>query len=243
VKSLLARVLALTGVPLVYVIRILLIPEDKDNDTPFGEEDTKYTSVDMEATAHAPFLSNNANYNLEYEGLEAHGPFVPSFLTDTMKVWSILLACFGAASTWQHVKKYAVRQNGRQAWRTLQNHFYGGDKVNTKVSVILLTLKKLHNSGNHKNFNVDKYCTAPVEQHNCHAALAKYGMTPLEENMKIHYFEDQIFDSSFPSAKSTIMVDCQKHQEFDAVMRLYVNFKCMQKAKAPTYQTCNVSAL
>jgi hypothetical protein len=92
VKNLLARVCCMTGVPLVYVIRILFIPEDKNNDPPFGEEDTKYTSVDIQMTAHAPILFDNANYEEEYETPEAHGPFVPSFLTDTKKVWSILLA-------------------------------------------------------------------------------------------------------------------------------------------------------
>ncbi len=61
--------------------------------------------------------------------------------------------------------------------------------------------------------------------------------------MKIHYFEDGISDSSFASVKSTIMVDRQKFQEFDAVMRFYVNYKRTQKAEAPTHQAHNVSAL
>ncbi len=112
-KNLLARVRGVTGVPLIYVIRILLISEDKYNDPPFGEEDTKYTSADMETTARAPILSDNANWEQDFDILEAHGPFVPSFLTDTKKVWSILLECFGLSSTWQHVKKFAAQQNGR----------------------------------------------------------------------------------------------------------------------------------
>jgi hypothetical protein len=49
--------------------------------------------------------------------------------------------------------------------------------------------------------------------------------------MKIHYFEDGISDSSFSSVKSTIMVDRQKFQEFDAMMRLYVNYKRMWRLK------------
>jgi hypothetical protein len=88
--------------------------------------------------------------------------------------------------------------------------FFEGDKVNTMVSEILLTLKSLHYSGDCKNFNFDKYCTAHVDQHNCHAALSEYVIAPLEENMKIHYFEDRITDLSFASVKSTIIVDCQK---------------------------------
>jgi hypothetical protein len=186
VKNLLAHVCGMTGVPLVYVIKILIIPEDENNDPPFGDEDTKYMSIDMGMTARAPILSDNSDYKEEYETLKAHGPFVTSFLTDTKKAWSILLACFGLSSAWQHIKKFAAQQNGWQAWRTLHNNFFGGDKVNTMVSNILSTLKSLHYSGDCKNFNFDKYCTAHVEQHNRHDSLSKYGVAPLEETIKIH---------------------------------------------------------
>jgi hypothetical protein len=200
-----------TGVPLVYVTRVVLIPEDKKDDPPFGDKDIKYTSVDMETTARAPILSDNANYKEEFKTLKAYGPFVPTFLSHIKKVWSIpLLACFGLSSAWQHVKKFATQQNGRQAWRTLHNHFFGGDKVNNMVSEILLILKSLHYSGDRKNFTFNKYCTAHAEQHNRHAALSKWNVAPLKETMKIHFFEDGITDPSFASVKSTIMVDCQK---------------------------------
>jgi hypothetical protein len=76
-----------TGVPLVYVIRVVLIPEEEKDYTPFGEEETKYTSIDMETTARTPILSNDADiYNKDPENLEAYGPFVLTFLTDTKKV-------------------------------------------------------------------------------------------------------------------------------------------------------------
>jgi hypothetical protein len=135
--------------PLVYVIRVVLIPEQEKDNPPFGDKDTKYTSIDMEMTARAPILSNNADiYDKDPMNLEAYGPFVPTFLTDTKKIWSILLACFGLSCAWQHVKKFASQQNGRQAWGTLHDHFFGGDKVNTMVADILLTLKNLHYGGN-----------------------------------------------------------------------------------------------
>jgi hypothetical protein len=121
--------------------------------------------------------------------------------------------------------------------------FWGGDKINTMVSEILTTLQALHYGGDHKKLIFNKYCTAHVEKHNQHAALDEYGVTPLEETMMIHYFEGGIFNSSFASIKSTIMVECQKFQEFDAVMQLYVNFKRLQKSEVPSYQACNVSAI
>jgi hypothetical protein len=61
--------------------------------------------------------------------------------------------------------------------------------------------------------------------------------------MKIHYFEGGITDPTFASVKRTILVDRTKFQDFDVVMRLYVNYNRSQKADTPTHQAHNVSAL
>jgi hypothetical protein len=195
----------------MYVIRVVLIPEDEKDNPPVEDEDTKYTSINMETIARAPILSDEADiYDEDPENLEAYRPFVPSFPTDAKKVWAILLACFGLSSAWQHDKKFASQQNGHQAWHTLHDHFFGGDKVNSMVADILSTLKSLHYSGDRRSFTFDKYCTAHVDQHNCHAALAEWNVKPLEESMKIHYFEDGITDLSFASVKSSVLVDRTK---------------------------------
>jgi hypothetical protein len=71
----------------------------------FGDEESKYTTIDMEMIACAPILSDDADiYGEDSGNLEAHGPFVPTFPTDAKKVWAILLACFGPSSAWQHIK-------------------------------------------------------------------------------------------------------------------------------------------
>ncbi len=77
----------------------------------------------------------------------------------------------------------------------------------------------------------DKYCTAHVEKHNCHAALAKYDVAPLEESMKIQYFEDGITDPSLATVKTTILVDRTRFEDVDSVMRVYVNFKRRRSQK------------
>jgi hypothetical protein len=43
-----------TVVPLVYVMRHQLFPEEEDDHPPFGEEETKYSSIDQETTAPPP---------------------------------------------------------------------------------------------------------------------------------------------------------------------------------------------
>jgi hypothetical protein len=111
------------------------------------------------------------------------------------------------------------------------------------VADVLLTLKALHYSGDWRNFMFDKYCTAHVDQHNRHAALAEWDVAPLEESMKIHYFEDGISDPSLATVNTTILVDPTRFKDFESVMRVYVNFKRAQKPEAPAQQVCNVSAL
>jgi hypothetical protein len=97
------------GVPLLYVIRVALVPPEDDNDDPaFGDEDSKYISIDMEMIARARILSDEADTsNKDTSDLEANGPFAPTFPVDSKKVWVILLACFGLSSAWQYVKKFA----------------------------------------------------------------------------------------------------------------------------------------
>jgi hypothetical protein len=64
IKTILGRVCGVTGVPLMYVIRVALIPKDEKADPPVGDKDTKYTSIDMEMIARAPILSDEADiYN------------------------------------------------------------------------------------------------------------------------------------------------------------------------------------
>ncbi len=70
--------------------------------------------------------------------------------------------------------------------------------MNTMVANVLLTLKALHYGSDWRNFTFDKYCTAHVDQHNCHAALAEYDVAPLEESMTVHYFEDGSLNRPLP---------------------------------------------
>jgi len=198
VKTILTRIRGVLGVPLVYVIRHLIIPEQSDQDPAFGDEDdpSQYTSHDHETISRCPILAENCNYNLEYDELEIQGPFVPTFLTDSKKVWAILHALFSTSSVWQHVKKFTLTQNGRQVYRTLHSHFFGKDKVDAMCNNIISSLKTKIYQGDRKNFNFDKYCLAHVAEHNRYSSLVEYGVTPLKESMKIFYFEDGIKDPS-----------------------------------------------
>jgi hypothetical protein len=245
VKTLLTRIRGVLGVPLVYVIRHILIPEEPDRDPPFEDEDepSAYGSHDQETIARCPILADSADYDLEYDELEIQGPFVPTYITDSKKVWSILHALFSTSSVWQHVKKFTVTQNGRQVYRTLHSHFFGKDKVDTMRNDIISSLKAKIYQGDRKNFNFDKYCLAHVAEHNRYASLVEYGVNPLEESMKILYFEDGIKDPSLDAARNAILVDRSRFQDFESVMNLYVTSKRSQKFDPGVSQGRQLSAV
>ena len=150
----------------VYVIQNILAPPLADDDPAFGETGLAYTSIDQELILQAPVLRDDANLSDNENNLKANGPFHLSFLTDMKKVWAILHAQYSASAARQHVKKYSTTQNGQQVWRTLYTFFFRGDRVSTMHSDIISTLKTLFYSGDRKNYNFNKYCTAHVEQHN-----------------------------------------------------------------------------
>jgi hypothetical protein len=238
VKTILTRIRGVLGVLLVYVIRHQLIPEDEERDPEFGGEEhpvtgvCKYSSHDHELINRCPILTEDLDWDLEVEELEIQGPFVPTFLTDSKKVWVILHALFSTSSVWQHVKKFTTTQDGRQVYRTLHSHFFGKDKVNTMVNDILSSLKSKVYQGDRKNWNFDKYCLAHVAEHNRHASLTEYDVAPLEESMKIHYFEEGIKDPTLDAARNAILVDRTRFPDFDSVMQLYMTSKRSQKSEA-----------
>jgi hypothetical protein len=86
IKTILTCAWGATSVPLDYIIRHQLIPEDEDNNPPFRDKDTKYNSIDQEMITRTPILTNNANYTQEYGTLETNEPFIPTFLTESKEV-------------------------------------------------------------------------------------------------------------------------------------------------------------
>ena len=228
-RTILTRVQGVTGVPLAYVIQNILDPPLTADEPAFGEADLAYISIDQELISRAHILRKDVNTSYNKLDLEADSPFHLSFLTDTKTVWAILHAQYSASAAWQSEKKYSTTQNGHHVWRTLHTFFFGGDRVSTMHSDIILTLKTLFYSGDRKNYNFDKYCTAHVEQHNRLTALLKFGVQDIDKATNIHFFEEGIKDDSFNSVKTTILVDRSKFPDFNSVMNLYSNFKRLQK--------------
>ena len=128
-------------------------------------------------------------------------------------------------------------------YRTLHSHFFGKDKVNTMVNDILSSLKSKVYQGDRKNWTFDKYCLAHVAEHNRHASLLDYDVAPLEESMKIHYFEEGIKDPTLDAARNAILVNRSQFPDFDSVMQLYMTSKRSQKSDSGVSQGRQLSAV
>ncbi len=128
-------------------------------------------------------------------------------------------------------------------YRTLHAHFFGADMVNTMVNDILSSLKSKIYEGDCKNFNFDKYCLAHVAEHNRHASLLEYDIAPLEESMKIHYFEEGIKDPTLDAARNAILINHVQFPDFDSVMQLYVTSKHGQNSEAVVHHVRQLSAI
>ncbi len=232
-----------TRVPLAYVVRHQIIPDFEDKDLPMVYRDSRFTTHDEEMEARAPIIDGE-----EYDGyakgedLEKHGPFSASFLSDTRKVWSVLHSLWSTTSAWAHVKTLDKTQNGRQVYRTLHKHFFGGNKILTLSTNILTTLQGLTYTGDSKNYNFDKYVTNHVQQHNLATSLIDYGATELDEHLKINYFLTGIQSSDFDAAKASISANPERFTDFDTVKDHFLEIRRLQQASKPA-ATSRVSAV
>ncbi len=71
VKTILTRIRGMLGVPLVYEIRHLLLTNEADDDPAFGEDDSKYTSHDHETITRCPIVTDDCDWDLSFDELEA----------------------------------------------------------------------------------------------------------------------------------------------------------------------------
>jgi hypothetical protein len=92
-----------------------------------------------------------------------------------------------------------------QEWPTsLATALLGGDRIISTGSTIVAKLQTFSYDGDRKNFNFDKYVTLHIEQHNLHADLTKYGVTPLDKSFTILWFQNGIKCSALDAVKASI---------------------------------------
>ena len=222
-----------SGLALDYVVRVKLRgPHDEPNaeepdPPPFGDPTSPYVSHDDEMVARAPILHANltvAQLSQDNETLEMKGPFESSFVADSAIVYNILHTAWGKSSWWTHCKSFDKTKNGRQAFRTLHAQLLGGEKVVSSGSAIMTKIQTLRYEGDKTRFTFDKYVQCHVEQHNLHRDLEEHGVDPLNEDLKIMWFEQGIRTTAMDPVKASILTQKGSHTTFQAIQDAYVDY-------------------
>ena len=229
-RLLLAGMRGHNDVPLTYVIRPRLLPPDWGHLDPnyqprFGDVGSPYTSIDDELTLRAPILQENRRewHNFtNFETLEEDGVRTPTFNTDNAAVFMILQASWGKSPAWTNAKKFLKTKDGRQAYRTLYDYFFGKTMTASMQDRIEMNLTSYKYEGDRRGFTFETYVNKHVEQHNLHQELTEYGVAPLPDHMKIYHFTKGITDPRFASVASAILVDRERFSTFDKVKEVYL---------------------
>lgn len=231
-----------TGIPLGYVVRPTLkgpfdAPEDGPEDQPpYGDPGSPYPTIDAELSARARILRHDlthAQLTAPLDDLEANGPFDQVFLVDSTKVYEILHSSWGTSQPWTHARTLAKVKNGRKAFRLLHSLLLGGQQLVTSGSAIMTKLQSYRYDGDRRGFGFDKYVALHVGSHNDHDELQAYDVAPLEESLKILWFQNGITDKSFDAVRAIICANPGQYTTFTAVQEAYVNFKLQQRATEP----------
>ena len=134
----------------------------------------------------------------------------------------ILQAYWGKSLAWTNAKKYLKTKDGRQAYRTLYNYFFGKTMTASMQDKIVMNLQSYRFEGDRRGFTFETYVNKHVEQHNLRQELADYGVAPIPEHMKILHFTKGITDTRFTSVSSAILVDRDWYLMFDKVKDVYL---------------------
>ncbi len=256
-KTHLAKCRGTTGLPLKYAVCLQLkgphnAPEDGPEDPPpFGNPDSLYVMIDAELIACAPIFQHDlthAQLAWPLDHLKEHGPFDPTFVQDSAKVYDydILHTTWGTLQPWTHARSAAVKtKNGCKAFRVLHTHLLGGQQLVTSGSAIMTRLQLIQYDGDRRNFDFNKYVALHVAGHNNYNDLGEYGVEPLNESLKILWFQKGITDKGLDAVwASTLATPPASYTTFTAKQEAYVNFKLTQKVTEPpkAHQVASVRA-
>jgi hypothetical protein len=208
------------GVPLSRVIRPSVTVIDAYRDPAFNTHGTTYSSYDNEMITRAPILSPDP------DATEEDGPFDTGFIADSVKVFSYLQGMFGKTPAWIGVKKYIKTKPGRVAWMTLNNVFFGTDKISTIENSIRNALKNLQFNGPRKGWSIQKYTNMHIELHVRASDTMGHSTTAtqiLSKQNKIYAYMEGITDPAYTAIKCVINAALYLNKTFDQVKDQILN--------------------
>ena len=210
-----------TGIPLAYIVR----DEANVGDDPVDG----FPSVLDEMIARAPHV-------------DGAGEFVPSYLTDRLKVWELIAEICRDLDCWTYVKSAQRTRNGRLAYQSLFNHYLGPNNVDNMANTSEKKLQVTTYAGEKKRWSFEKYVKLHVDQHAILNGLTDHGYSGIDDRSKVRHLMDGIKTKELDSVKTQILASANLRSDFDSCVTLYKDF--LSQMKSTSVETeLNVSSV
>jgi hypothetical protein len=158
------------------------------------------------------------------------------FIADSNRVFTILQKVFGTTSVWAHVRKFEKKKDGRAAWLTLTENFFGKSKYKNLQEEIRSKVDALVYTGPRKNFTFDRYVNMYVALMAEATDLLEYSPTdePMyNESMKIYHFTKNNQCESFRMCTELWYSNNNDHKSFDDAKAHYMDYHRRQLIRSP----------
>ena len=211
-----------SGRPLAYVVRKHMNILPSNIDPAYGKPGSTYNSYVHEIENRAPILMTNPDGTLQEGAARTH-----HYLHDNAQVWKILYAILKGTTYVTYIKQYLKKQDGRSAYEALYSKLLGSQAISNYASMAENKLDTMTLSGNRKNWNLDKYTLAHIEQHNILTKLKEHGHTGIDENSKKRKYIRGIVDPALSAVAASLAVN--EPATFDEMVMAFKTFKQSEK--------------
>ena len=219
-------------IPLAYVIR--------DSIAPSTNPSTDFATKQDEMISKAPIGTTVGGVTT----------FDPTFKKDNTRVWTLLAAITRDQDCWTYVKPFQRKQDGREAYLALRNHYIGTKHVDTMSSRAENILSTTSYNGEKRRWTFEKYVTVYKEQHTILNGLTEYGYAGIDERIKVRKLLEGIKVEKLDVVKSQILSSPHLRTDFDACVDLFNQFIAQQQsftrdvhlASMSTHQTTNAES-
>jgi hypothetical protein len=212
-----------SGIQLVYVPRMKLIPLDEDDNPP-----TNYPSLDAKAIACAPIHEDHVALPGQSAKtialLEENRAFRDTFRIDMVTAWNILFEMFGQTSAWLHAALTKKEKNSRKLYCLLFAHYLGSDHVNHLANKIEARLVSLTHRSEQKYWDWSRYTDAHIKQHTIAKNLMEHGYRGLEERSKVHHLLTGIQDNAVKLMVCQVLAMREEEKTFTTCLALFADF-------------------
>ena len=118
-----------------------------------------------------------------------------------------------------HIPSFDKKQDGRSAFKKLDNHFLNGSAKESIVSEAEGVLERINFSGERKNFSFEKFITKFIAAYN---DLEDYGGQTILDSSKVTKLLNKITDPKLEATKTVILSNDVYKTNFENAKNLFL---------------------